>query len=137
MLFCYCSRTVATSQSIPEAAAPTDSDYHHDVPGTTLTDCCEDSSPEDPSGSSVDEAQSLSNSIDPDLQSGDFGCIVKLKSSRQLTPDEKYYLLKHHFVLDKTYIFLIHSVRDLNRKFQRKWLDEHNGLIYSVSDDGG
>ena len=22
-------------------------------------------------------------------------------------------------------------------KFQRKWLDEYNGLVYSVSDDGG
>ena len=47
------------------------SDHDHDVPGTALTDCCEDSSPDEPSGSSADEAQSLSNSIDPDLQSGE------------------------------------------------------------------
>ncbi len=101
-----------------------------------MTDCCEDSSPEEPSSCSIDEAH-LSNSIDADVQSGDFGRIVKLMSSRQLTSDEKYYLLKHHFIPDKTYNFPIHSIGDHNRKFQTKWLDEYNGLVYSVSDDGG
>ncbi len=100
-----------------------------------MTDCCEDSSPEEPSSCSVDEAH-LSTSIDADVQSGDFGRIVKLMSSRQLTSDEKYYLLKHHFIPDKTYNFPIH-IGDHNRKFQTKWLDEYNGLVYSVSDDGG
>jgi len=101
-----------------------------------MTNCCEDSSPEEPSSCSIDEAH-LSNSIDADVQSGDFGCIVKLMSSRQLTPNEKYYLLKHHFIPDKTYNFPIHSIGDHNRKFQTKWLDEYNGLVYSVSDYGG
>ena len=64
MLFCYSSGTVATSQSIPEAEAATDSDHDLDVPGTALTDCCECSSPKELSGSSVDEAKSLSNPID-------------------------------------------------------------------------
>ena len=63
--------------------------------------------------------------------------IVYLKSSIQLTPDVKYYLHKHHFVQNKNHIFLVHSIGDPIRKFERKWLDEYNGLVYSVSDDGG
>ena len=79
----------------------------------------------------------LTSSISPAVQSGDFGRIVKLKSQRQLTADEKYYLLKHHLVPDKHFNFPVNSIGDHNRKFQNKWLDEYNGLVYSVVDDGG
>ena len=34
----------------------------------------------------------LTSSIGPAVQSGDFGRIMKLKSQRQLTADEKYYI---------------------------------------------
>ena len=74
--------------------------------------------------------------MNPDIQSGDFGCILQLKSERQLTAFEKYYLLKHHFVPDKNYSFPIYSISDHNRKFQRKWLEDYNGPVYSVVDDG-
>ena len=76
----------------------------------------------------------LTSFISPAVKSGDFG---KLKSQRQLTADEKYYLLKHHLVPDKYFNFPVNSIVDHNRKFQNKWLDEYNGLVYSVVDDSG
>ena len=109
----------------------------------TLTDSDEvvsDSSPTYPevqSGSSSLDNVYDSTSINPEVQSGDFGRIVKLKTSRQLTTDEKYHLLKHHFIPDKNYNFPVHSTGNHNRKFQTKWLDEYNGLVYSITDDGG
>ncbi len=118
-----------------------------DIPATTLTESSNsevvsDSSPTLASpvvqcSSSAFVADDADNSIDPEVQSGDFGRIVALKTNRQLTPDEKYYLLKHHFVPDKNYNFPVHSTGNHNRKFQIKWLDEYNGLVYSITDDGG
>ena len=135
MLFCYSSGTVATSQSNPDTEAATDTDHDHDVSGTALTDCCECSNPEELSGSSVDDAQSLSNSIDSLVILTIY--IVKLQYSIQLTPDVKYYLHKHYFVHNKTYNFLVHSVGDHNRKFERKWLDAYNVLfiLYQMMGD--
>ena len=44
-----------------------------------------------------------SREINPVIQSGNFGQIVKLKAQRSLTEDGKYYLMKHHFVPSKRY----------------------------------
>ena len=90
------------------------------------------------SSSSLDSSSSGSSSaIDPVVQSGDFGRVIKLKSERRLLDAEKYYLLKHHFVPTKTFNFPVHTFGDHNRRFQRGWLDDFNGLTYSISDDGG
>ncbi len=103
-----------------------------DIPATTLTESSNsevvsDSSPTLASpvvqcSSSAFVADDADNSMDPEVQSGDFGRIVALKTNRQQTPDEKYYLLKHHFVPDKNYNFPVHSTGNHNRKFQIKWL---------------
>lgn len=69
--------------------------------------------------------------------SGDFGRVVKLKTQRNLTDDERYYLLKHHFVPNKNYKFPAHPYGDRQRHFQNSWLDEYIGLTYSETDDGG
>ena len=87
--------------------------------------------------SGTSASSSSEGSMDPDVQSGDFGRVVRLKSRRLLTADEKYYLLKHHYVPDKNYKFPSRTVGDHNRKFQATWLDKFNGLVYSVTDDGG
>ena len=79
----------------------------------------------------------FSGEINPVIQSGDFGHIVKLKAQRSLTEDEKYYLMKHHFVPSKRYNFAAHSYGDRQRHFQGSWLDKYNDLVYSESDDGG
>ena len=39
----------------------------------------------------------------PDVCSGDLGRVIKLKLERNLRDDEKFYLLKHHFVPAKGY----------------------------------
>ena len=78
-----------------------------------------------------------SGEINPVIQSGDFGQIVKLKTQRRLTEDEKYYLMKHHFVTSKRYNFPAHGYGDRQRHFLGSWLDKYNGLVYSESDDGG
>ena len=78
-----------------------------------------------------------SGEINPVIQSGDFGQIVKLKAQRSLTEDKKYYLMKHHFVPSKGYNFPAHDYGDRQRHFQVSWLDKYNGLVYSESDDGG
>ena len=59
-----------------------------------------------------------SGEINPVIQSGDFGQIVKLKAQRSLTEDEKYYLMKHHFVPSKRYNFAAHSYGDLRGTFK-------------------
>ena len=74
--------------------------------------------------------------MNPDIQSGDFGRILQLKSERQLTADEKYYLLKHHFVPDKNYSFSIYSIVITIGNFRE------NGLriimaLFTLVDDGG
>ena len=78
-----------------------------------------------------------SGEINPVIQSGDFGQIVKLKAQRSLTEDKKYCLMKHHFVPSKSYNFPAHGFVDCQRHFQGSWLDKYNGLVYSESDDGG
>ena len=86
------------------------------------------------------ESSYLSSSVysmDPAINSGDFGRVVHLQSERGLSNDEKYYLLKHHFDPNKKYNFPVHKFGDHNRRFQINWLEEYNGLAYSVIDDGG
>ena len=78
-----------------------------------------------------------SGEINPVIQSGKFGKIVKLKAQRNLTEDEKYYLMKHHFVPSKRCSFPAHGYGDRQRHFQGSWLDKYNGLVCSESDDGG
>ena len=62
---------------------------------------------------------------------------MKLKAQRSLTEDEKYYLMKHHFVPSKRYNFPAHGYGDRQRHFQGSWLDKYNGLVYSERGDGG
>ena len=81
-------------------------------------------------------AYDSSREINPVIQSGDFGQIVKLKAQRSLTEDEKYYLMKHHFVPSKRYNLPAHGYGDRQRHFQGSWIDKYNGVVYSASDDG-
>lgn len=85
----------------------------------------------------LEDMGTASGTMNPAVESGDFGRVVELKSERQLTNAEKYFLLKHHFIPDKNYKFPVHQLGDHNRRFQVKWLDEYKGLTYSVVDDGG
>ncbi len=78
-----------------------------------------------------------SGEINPVIQSGYFGQIVKLKTQRSLTEDEKYYLMNNHFVPSKRYNFPACGFGDHQRHFQGSWLDKYNGLVCSESDDGG
>ena len=59
-----------------------------------------------------------SGKINPVIQSGNFGQIVKLKAQRSLTEDEKYYLMKHHFVPSKRYNFPAHGYGDRRGTFK-------------------
>ena len=45
--------------------------------------------------------------------------------------------LTKHFVPPHSYKFPARFVSDCNRHFQHSWLEQHNGLVYSESDDGG
>ena len=76
-------------------------------------------------------------SMDSLICSGDFGHVVRLQSQRRLSDNEKYYLLKHHYIPNKEYNFPVHKFGDHNRRFQINWLEEFNGLTYSPTDDGG
>ena len=77
-----------------------------------------------------------SREINPVIQTGDFGKIVKLKAQRSLSEDEKYYLMKHHFVPSKRYNLPAHGYGNRRRHFQGSWIDKYNGLVYSESNDG-
>ena len=69
------------------------------------------------------------------IRIGDFGKIVKV--SRKLTDDEKYVLMKHHFVPGLNYKFPSRSFNGRPRCFQSTWLSKFNGLVYSESENGG
>ena len=73
----------------------------------------------------------------PDVCSGDLGRVIKLKSERNLRDDEKFYLLKYHFVPAKGYKFPNCTFNAQKQQFQMGWLNKYNGLIYSQSQDGG
>lgn len=80
-------------------------------------------------------------SLHPAESLGDFGKVVQLKVQRELSDQEKLYLLKHHFVPSKGYSFpahiFSHRQRQRQRHFQQSWLERYNGLVYSESEDGG
>jgi hypothetical protein len=73
----------------------------------------------------------------PAICSGDLGKVVQLKAQRSLTENEKFFLLKHHFVPPKNYNFPSRVFGDRQRHFQNTWLEKYNGLVYSESEDGG
>ena len=75
--------------------------------------------------------------LHPDVSSGDLGRLVRLKAQRDLTDNEKYFLLKHHFVPCKNYHFPTRVINQRQRHFQKSWLDKYAGLVYSNSEDGG
>ena len=69
--------------------------------------------------------------------SGDFGKVVKLKSTgHRLTDDEKYSLLRHCFVPSPSYSLPPRKISGRQRPFQHHWLGKYSGLCYSVSDNG-
>ena len=51
--------------------------------------------------------------------------------------NEKYVLLKKHFIPAASYKFPCHSINGQKRSFQHSWLSKYNGLEYSESQDGG
>jgi len=71
------------------------------------------------------------------IKSGDFGKVVLLKACRSLTDDEKFFLLKHHFVPAQNYNFPSRYFSGNSRHFQQRWLSQFNGLVYSESENGG
>ena len=75
--------------------------------------------------------------IHPSVSTGDLGQVVELQSIRKLNDNEKYFLLKNHFVPTKGYKFPCHVHGNQTRQFQMKWLEKYNGLTYSESRDGG
>ena len=76
-------------------------------------------------------------SMDPAVSSGDFDRVVQLKTERDLTDSEKFFLLNHHFVPGNSYQFPAHTFGKQSRCFQRNWLTKYNGLVYSQEADGG
>ena len=71
------------------------------------------------------------------ISSGDFGKVVQLQAHRNLTDHEKVTLLKRHFVPTRSFKFPSRLFSGHTRHFQRNWLDQYNGLVYSESEDGG
>ena len=61
----------------------------------------------------------------PAISSGDFNRVVHLKSERDLTDSEKFYLLKHHFVPGISYQFPAHTFGKQSRRFQKNWLTKY------------
>ena len=95
-------------------------------------------------GGEPSQSQSHSNSsgssepvLHPAVSSGDFGKVVQLKADRKLTDHEKLILLTKHFIPPRNYKFPARFISGRNRHFQQSWLDQHNGLVYSESEDGG
>ena len=55
-------------------------------------------------------------------------------SSKQYPSDEqKYQLLRNHFIPKKTYEFPVINYGGRNRTFQCSWLERYTGLVYSPS----
>ena len=54
--------------------------------------------------------ESKDDDLHPAILSGDFGMVVKLKSERNLTDNEKYVMLKRHFIPAASYKFSCRSV---------------------------
>ena len=93
-----------------------------------------------PSGSWTqgDNETSLQTNLHhPAVSSGDFARVVQLKGIRKLTDHETFFLLSNHFIPTRNYKFPARFVSGRNRHFQQSWLDQHNGLVYSESENGG
>ena len=83
------------------------------------------------------EMGNTSVTMHPAVSSGDFDRVVHLKAERELTDSEKFYLLNHHFVPRIGYQFPSHTFGKQSRRFQKQWLSNYNGLVYSEVADGG
>lgn len=73
----------------------------------------------------------------PVVSSGDFSKVVVLKARRKVTDHKKLFLLTKDFIPPHNYKFPACFVSGHNRHFQQSWLDQHNGLVYSESENGG
>lgn len=80
---------------------------------------------------------SQSRMDDSNIRSGDFGKVVGVKACRKFADHEKLFLFKHHFVPSDKYKFPIHCMNGHSRHFQKSWLEQYKGLVYSESKDGG
>ena len=91
--------------------------------------------------SDLSEDGSLSDNVEtslhPAVSSGDFKRVLELKKQRQLTNNEKYHLLIHHFKPSPAYQFPLLQCGNQKRSFQHSWLSRYNGLVYSELDKGG
>ena len=140
------SNTVTVSATLPAAvvyhtqAIESDAVTNYEIQEASLL-----SFPENSAGISTQtliETRCENKQIDdihPAISSGDFGRVVKLKSERNLTDNEKYVLLKNHFIPAASYKFPCHNIYGQKRSFQHSWLSKYmyNGLVYSESQDGG
>ena len=62
------------------------------------------------------------------VSSGDFGKTAQLKSWLNLTDQQKYFLLKKHYVPSSNYNFPTHVINKIHRHFQYRWLEKNPGL---------
>ena len=100
----------------------------------------ETSGHEQEAGGELPEASSpcgYGSGMHPAVTSGDFGKVVLLKAERNLSKSEMVFLLNNHFIPGRNYQFPSRLGSGHNRHFQHSWLDKHNGLVYSESEDGG
>ena len=83
----------------------------------------------------MSEDDSLSDNVEtslhPAVSSGDFKRVL------ELTNNEKYHLLIHHFKPSPAYQFPLLQCGNQKRSFQHSWLSRYNGLVYSELDKGG
>ena len=61
----------------------------------------------------------------------------KVKQHRSLTSQERMHVLEHSFMPYLGYKFPHRTINGCKRRFQPKWLEKYNGLVYSESADGG
>ena len=133
---------VTNSSESASPGADEDPQDHSDIETINQqSDSCSESDSEVTNAASkVDFGPSspCTSNQDSDLiRSGDFGKVVNLKACRNLTDEEKYYLLKHHFIPAQNYKFPPRHFSGRPRFFQNNWLSHYNGLVYSESDNGG
>ena len=137
---------ISDSDSSSESSdSSEDSSHELEVEGNIEN--CESESSDSDLILNEDESPSTDNHLDLEVAgsshvediicSRDLGEVIKLKSERQLTDQEKYMLLKIPFVPASNYRFPPRIFNGYTRHFQHAWLKSYNGLVYSVSEDGG
>lgn len=105
------------------AAGPQDTDKE-DTDVEKKAEECESSNGNGKGETSIlPEPRATMRELHPDVSSGDLGKVVHLKAQRDLTDNEKYFLLKHHFVSSKDYHFSTRVINLQQRHFQNIWLD--------------